>query len=180
MPVHVVLLRGINLGSKRRVAMSDLRELLGELGYADVRTHLQSGNAVFRTPLRSADEVGKQVEKAIAARLGMTVDVVVRSAAQLAKVVAHDPFGGTASDPARYMVVFLDRKPPAGWLAGIDPDSYAPEQVATLGREIYLWLPDGAHDSKLARAVGGSKVGGTATMRNWNVVTKLADLAADL
>ena len=81
MPVHVALLRGINLGSKRRVAMADLRVLLEGLGYDDVRTHLQSGNAVFRAPTRSAAAVERAVSAAIRAELGLEVAVVTRTAA---------------------------------------------------------------------------------------------------
>jgi uncharacterized protein (DUF1697 family) len=178
-PTYVALLRGINLGSKRRVAMADLRTLLEDLGYDDVRTHLQSGNAVFRTGTRSAAAVKKELEKALDASLGFDVDVVIRTAAQLAKVVATDPFAGTADDPARYLVTFLDKPPPKSWLADVDVAAYEPEQVEVRGREVYLWLPKGVHASRLARLVGDKKLGGTATARNWNVVRKLAELAAD-
>ena len=178
MPTYVALLRGINLGAKRRVAMADLRSLLEGLGYDDVRTHLQSGNAVFRAGTRSAAGVRSAVEKAIRADLGMDVDVVVRTAAQLAKVVETDPFAGTATDRARYLVTFLDKAPPKGWLRDVDVADYEPEQVEVRGTEVYLWLPKGVHASRLARLVGDKNLGGTATSRNWNVVTKLAEIAA--
>ncbi len=178
MPTYVALLRGINLGAKRRVAMADLRDLMAGLGYDDVRTHLQSGNAVFRTGSRSASSVARAVETAISDGLGMDVPVVVRTAAQLAKVVEADPFAGTATDGARYLVTFLDKPPAASWLADVDVDGCAPEQVAVHGREVYLWLPTGVHSSRLARLVGDKTLGGTATSRNWNVVRKLAEMAA--
>jgi len=177
-PTYVALLRGINLGAKRRVAMADLRSLLEGLGYDDVRTHLQSGNAVFRTGTRSAAAVRRAVEDGIADELGMSADVVVRTAAQLAKVVAADPFAGTATDPARYLVTFLDKAPAKAWLAEVSDIDHEPEQFVVRGTEIYLWLPKGVHASRLARLVGDKKLGGTATTRNWNVVTKLAELAA--
>ncbi len=113
MPTYVVLLRGINLGSKRRVAMADLRALLEGLGYDDVRTHLQSGNAVLRAPARSAAAVEKAVSGAIGGELGIEVDVVARTAAQMAEVVDSDPFAGVATDPARFLVTFLKKEPPA-------------------------------------------------------------------
>jgi uncharacterized protein (DUF1697 family) len=179
-PVYVVLLRGINLGSKRRVAMADLRALLEDLGYDDVRTHLQSGNAVLRAPTRSAAAVEKAVSSAIQSELGLEVAVVARTAAQLAAVVEADPFAGVAAkDPARYLVTFLEKKLPASWLTSIDPESYAPEQAAVVGKQVYLWLPGGVHNSKLARTITDKKLGGSATSRNWNVVRKLAELAAD-
>jgi uncharacterized protein (DUF1697 family) len=177
-PVYVVLLRGINLGSKRRVAMADLRSLLEGLGYDDVRTHLQSGNAVLRTPTRSAATVEKAVERAIVSELGLEVKVAARTAAQLAAVVDADPFAGVATVPARYLVTFLEKKPPASWLDSVDSESYAPEQAAVVGKQLYLWLPDGVQNSRLARNLTDKKLGGSATSRNWNVVRKLAELAA--
>ena len=179
MPVYVVLLRGINLGSKRRVAMADLRSLLEGLGYDDVRTHLQSGNAVLKAPTRSAATVEKAVERAIESELGLEVDVIARTAQQMAAVVEADPFQGVATEPARYLVTFLEKKPPASWLDSVDPETYAPEQAAVVGKQLYLWLPKGVHDSRLARKLTDKKLGGTATSRNWNVVTKLAEMAAE-
>ena len=177
MPTYVVLLRGINLGSKRRVAMADLRELLEGLGYDDVRTHLQSGNVVLRTT-GSAAAVKKKVEAALATHCGFGVDVVVRTKAQLDKVIAQSPFDGKATDNARHLVVFLEKAPPAAWRRSIDAGDYGPDEVAVHGKEIYLWLPKGVHNSKLAREATGKGVG-AATARNWNVVTKLAELAAE-
>jgi uncharacterized protein (DUF1697 family) len=176
-PVYVAMLRGINLGAKRRLAMADLRELLEGLGYDDVRTHLQSGNVILRTT-GSAAAVKKKIEAALATHCGFDVDVVVRTKAQLDKVLAQSPFEGHANDNARYLVVFLEKAPPAAWRRSIDAGDYQPDEVAVHGKEIYLWLPKGVHDSKLAREATGKGVG-TATARNWNVLTKLAQLAAD-
>ena len=177
MPTYVLLLRGINLGAKRRVAMADLREVLEGLGLDDVRTHLQSGNVVLRTT-GSAAALQKMVETALASHCGFTVDVVVRTKAQLAKVLSHDPFAGRAKDRSRYLVVFLEKAPPAAWRRGVAAGYYQPDEVAVHGKEIYLWLPGGVHASKLARSATGKDVG-VATARNWNVVSKLAELAAD-
>ena len=177
MPTYVALLRGINLGARNRLAMADLRSLLDDLGYQDVRTHLQSGNAVFAASTRSGPAVGKAVEEAIAAGLGMRIRVLVRTAEQMAQVVAADPLGERATDHARYMVVFLERPLAPSALADLDPADYAPEEYAVVGRELYLWLPTGSHDSRLARAMSEKRLGGTWTMRNWNTVRKLAELA---
>lgn len=178
MPTYVALLRGINLGRSRRLAMADLRSLLEGLGHGEVRTHLQSGNAIFTAPTRSAATVEKQVEQAIAAELSMDVRVTVRTAAQMRAVVEADPFAGVADDPARYLVTFLEKAPAKSWLAGVDPESYAPELAAVVGKQLYLWLPGGVHASRLARTVTDKKLGGSATSRNWNVVTRLAEMAA--
>jgi uncharacterized protein (DUF1697 family) len=176
-PVYVAMLRGINLGAKRRLAMADLRELLEGIGYDDVRTHLQSGNVVLRAN-GSAAALKKKIEAALTTHCGFDVDVIVRTKAQLDKVIAQSPFKGKASDNARYLVVFVEKAPPAAWRRSIDAGDYEPDEVAVHGKEIYLWLPQGVHDSKLAREATGKGVG-AATARNWNVVTKLAELAAE-
>ena len=75
-------------------------------------------------------------------------------------------------------MTFLENKPPASWLDSVDPASYAPEQAVVDGKQLYLWLPKGVHDSKLARTITDKKLGGSATSRNWNVVRKLAELSA--
>jgi uncharacterized protein (DUF1697 family) len=175
-PVYVAMLRGINLGAKRRLAMADLRELLEGLGYDDVRTHLQSGNVVLRAT-GSATVLKKKLEAALATQCGFDVDVIVRTKAQLDKVIAQSPFKDKASDNARYLVVFVEKAPAAAWRRSIDAGDYEPDEVAVHGKEIYLWLPKGVHDSKLAREATGKGVG-AATARNWNVVTRLAELAA--
>ena len=100
----VALLRGINLGAKRRVPMADLRELMGELGYEDVRTVLQSGNVVFTgAKAKAAGEARSGLEE----RFGFEVDVVLRTMDELHAVVDHDPFKDEADDLTRYFVVFL-------------------------------------------------------------------------
>ena len=177
MPTYVALLRGINVGGHNRVRMADLRALLEGLGYADVRTLLQSGNAVFSASTRSPATVERQVQAAITAELGLTVRVLVRTASRLAEVLAADPLGDRATDHSRYMVVFLEKRLTAAALSDIDPDPYAPEELTAAGSEVYLWLPEGVQDSRLVRALTDKRLGGTSTMRNWNTVRKLAEMA---
>jgi uncharacterized protein (DUF1697 family) len=178
-PTYVALLRGINLGARNRLAMADLRRVLEELGFERVRTHLQSGNAVFKAGIRSAAAVEKAVEQAIMDQLGMDVRVLVRTPAQLRKVLAVNPFGARATDHARYMVVFLEKPLTKKAVADVDPEKYLPEEYAVDGRHLYLWLPDGSHASKLARTLSEQKLGVVGTLRNWRTVTKLAEMAAD-
>jgi len=176
---YIALLRGINLGPNRRVAMADLRAWLTELGYADVRTHLQSGNAVFGSP-DSAAEVTRQLEKRLAAGAGFPVACVVRTAAQLRRVLAGNPFADIATDGARLAVAFLSAPLPATRLADVDPAAFEPERFAVgKGRtEIYLWYPNGIHASKLNGAVlADRRLGVSPTVRNWNTVTKLLELS---
>jgi uncharacterized protein (DUF1697 family) len=174
--VHVALLRGINLGSHNRIPMPRLREVLAEAGYDEPRTHLQSGNVVLRSG-ESGAKVAATLEDAIRAEWGFDVPVIVRSEAQLAKVVAADPFAGVADDPSRYVVMFMPRKPGAGALSSIEPADFAPERFELIGKELYAWLPEGQHDSKLMKALSKARKDVTGTVRNWRTVTKLLELA---
>jgi uncharacterized protein (DUF1697 family) len=173
---YIALLRGINLGPSRRVAMADLRTWLAELGYTDVRTHLQSGNAVFGSP-DTAAEVARQISKRLEERLGFAVDCVVRTPAQLRKVVEANPFDGVATDGARFQVAFLSGPLDPGRLADIDPAVYAPELFHAAQTEIYLWYPNGIHRSKLNGLLTDKRLGVSATARNWNTVGKLLEIA---
>lgn len=171
---YVVLLRGINLGPNRRIPMKGLREALGARDFESVRTHLASGNVVLDSPLPEG-ELGPAVTQAIEQEFGIDVPVMVRTGRELDDVVSTDPFGGVVTDPSRYSVTFL-------------PEPPAPERVADLpaaeggeysvvGRELYLWLPDGMGRSAMARWNWDRLLGVPGTNRNWNTVTALAELA---
>lgn len=165
MPALVALLRGINVGGHRRVKMADLRERLESAGYADVRTHLQSGNVVLRTE-RDAERVAADVRAAT----GVDADVLVRTAAQIAAVVAGNPFP-EVTDGAKLHVAFLDGEP------ALPDGDFAPEAFVLAGSELYLSLPGGMRDSPLMKALTERRMGVTATVRNWNTVTALHELS---
>jgi uncharacterized protein (DUF1697 family) len=172
---QIVLLRGINLGSRRRVAMGELRELLGGLGHGDVRTHLQSGNVVLTSKLAPAT-LERELEREIAASLGVDVEVMVRTRDELARVIARNPLGDVASDPSRYLVSFLSAKPDPKVVRELAKLDVEPERFVISGRELYSWHPDGVHRSKLGKRLE-RRLGVSATARNWNTVTKLLALA---
>jgi uncharacterized protein (DUF1697 family) len=178
MPRLVALLRGINLARTRRVAMADLRALLAAAGYADVRTHLQSGNVIVSTD-RAPDEAARDLEARIAERFGFDVDVLVRTAEELADVVAANPLGEVATDGSRHFVAFLSGEPDAAAVAEIAARDFGSERFTARGREIYVWCPEGLRDCGVMKAIGDRRLAvATATVRNWNTVTKLLELAA--
>lgn len=176
---YVVLLRGVNLGSHKRIAMADLRQLLTDLGYTDVRTLLQSGNAVVTGPAEDEVAAGRRIEAALAERFGLTTACLVLTAADLQRVVAQDPFAALADNGSRYLANFLFDEPAAALRAAHDPVGLDPERVRIGQGVIYQWCPDGI---LAAPPVGGFvekrwKV--SVTARNWNTVVKLAALVAD-
>jgi uncharacterized protein (DUF1697 family) len=176
MTIYVALLRGINVARNRRVPMADLRGWLTDLGYADVRTHLQSGNAVFRSGKR-ADTVAREIEVRLARETGFAIDCVIRTAAELRAIVAADPFGGVATNPSRYMLSFLAERPDPARLPDLDPAAYEPERFHVGDREIYLWCANGLRESTLFGEFAEKRLGVVATVRNWNTVTKLLAMA---
>lgn len=174
---YVALLRGINVGGRNRVPMATLRELIAAIGGTDVRTLLQSGNAAFHHGAADPARLAADLEQAIARELGLTIACLVRSAADLRRVVEANPFPMDTVDGARFLVVFLSGPAPLERLAQIDPAAYAPDAFRAGEREIYLALPDGIRDSKLGALLTGKSLGVTTTARNWNTVTKLLALA---
>ena len=153
--------------------MADLRMLLADAGYEDVRTHLQSGNVVLSSPL-SPRKLEAKLEQQLAAGLGLDVQVLVRTRAELAKVVALDPLGKVATDRSRYLVSFLSKK-----LSPRVARELEAAGVIVRGRELYAWHPDGVQRSPLAKLLDDEKLGVVSTARNWNTVTRLLELLGD-
>jgi uncharacterized protein (DUF1697 family) len=172
---QVVLLRGINLGPRNRVAMGELRTALEHAGFEDVKTYLQSGNVVLSSKAKP-EQTARKVRRAISDGFGLDIAVVVRTGAQLARVVARDPLGDVATDPKRYQVSFLDGTLPAASKRKLEQARLESEQFVVRGREIYAWHPAGVARSKLWSALAGRDLGVTATARNWTTVTKLLEL----
>jgi uncharacterized protein (DUF1697 family) len=173
---HIVLLRGINLASRNRIAMPRLREALEEAGFDDVQTYVQSGNVVL-TSSGSAADVARKVERQISQSFGLDIDVVVRTRSQLARVVERNPLAKVAKNPKRYQVSFLSAKPSAAVMRKLEEAAAETERVVLMGREIYAWHPEGIGRSRLWTLLAGRGLGVTATARNWTTVAKLLELA---
>jgi uncharacterized protein (DUF1697 family) len=180
---HIALIRGINVGRNKRVAMADLRELLTSLGYGDVRTLLQSGNAVF-SAAGSAAAVAQAVEEAMTEQLKVSARVLIRSPALLARAIEADPFGERAAEGSKHFLGFLDGRPdqatvdavPA--LAPVDRAAdTATDEARFVDGHLYLWCPNGISKSTLWQVNWDRSLGTAVTLRNWNTVTKLLELA---
>ena len=155
--------------------MGDLRGLFERLGYEDVQTYILSGNVVFRTAGRPA-VLEKTIEKRIQRDLGLTIRVLVRSAAEMKKIAGANPFAGRKVDPSTLHVNFLADKPAAAAVKGIDGAAFAPDELAVVGREVFLHCPNGYGRSKLSNAFFEKKLATAGTTRNWKTVSKLCEL----
>ncbi len=174
----VVLPRGINVGTAKRVAMADLRRLLKGLGFANARTLLNSGNAVFDAPSGTPDALAKRIRKALADELGVEAQITVKSVAELDRIVAANPLAKEADRHAsRLMAVFVQQRTSLSQLSALAQKDWAPEALAIGDDAAYLWLPEGIIESKLAKALDRA-MGDAVTTRNWATVQKLQALAA--
>jgi uncharacterized protein (DUF1697 family) len=176
---NVALLRGVNVGGNNMVPMASLRELMQELGYEGVRTHLQSGNVVFAAPGTPPERTAQEIEGQLAQRLGLNVRVLVRTGEELARVVSENPLPEAVSEPARLLVNFLSATPDPELLRALDPADFEPDLFGVGEREIYVWCPEGVRATKLSYAFWEKRLGVTATARNWNTVTRLLGLAEE-
>jgi uncharacterized protein (DUF1697 family) len=172
---HVALIRGINVGRAKRVAMADLRVLVADLGYRDVRTLLNGGNIVFTVPPKSPDDAAIRIEHALASRLGVSARVTVLTAAELAAAMADNPLCEITDNPSRLLVFVLADPSDRSKLQPLTEQEWAPEAIAIGRRVAYLWCPAGIVESPLAAAVG-RKLGDAVTARNWATMTKLHTL----
>jgi uncharacterized protein (DUF1697 family) len=175
---YVALLRGVNLGSQRRVNMAALRTLLESHGHEDVRTYLQSGNVILTSSL-TGPKLEQALEEQLLAGLGFGVDVLVRSGEELDAVLRRDPLRKIATDPTRYLVTFLRAAPPQELVDRLSALQVSPERVVVDGRELFSWHPDGIGRSKLAKLLLPSALGISASARNRRVVGELAKLAGE-
>ncbi|HYH49554.1 MAG TPA: DUF1697 domain-containing protein [Acidimicrobiia bacterium] len=173
--VYVVLLRGINVGGKTKVAMTALREVCEAAGCDDVVTYIQSGNVVLKSKL-AAEKLRTTLETAFAAEFDCTPAVMVRTAEEMAAVVDRNPYAG--ADQKSIHVGFLQAAPDAATMECLAAIDCAPEEVAVVGRDLYLQLPNGMGRAALPVRLERCLRPAPFTVRNWRTVTKLVELSA--
>jgi uncharacterized protein (DUF1697 family) len=169
---HVALLRGINVGKAKRIAMADLRALVESLGYGDVRTLLNSGNVVFDADVKSRGDAAARIESAIETQLGVTSRVIVVSSSEIAEIVDANPLLDIGTNHSRLMVTVLNSPADTAKLEPLLAQRWAPEAIALGTRVAYAWYPDGIIDSAIAKAVS-KLLGDAATTRNWATMMKV-------
>ncbi|MCX4984214.1 DUF1697 domain-containing protein [Streptomyces sp. NBC_00572] len=179
---YAALLRGINVSGHRKVPMAELRPLLGGLGHTNVRTYLQSGNAVFTTDSGAGEEeLRTALEDAIEDRFGFRVDCLVRDGGYLAAVAEACPFPAAEIPGKQLHAIYYSGPADPELFASVDREAYLPEEFALGDRVLYLYVPEGLGTSRLSVVVSRPSLlkGLVATARNWNTVVKLIEMTRE-
>lgn len=177
MQTYIVLLRGINVSGHNKIPMADLRALCTELGFGDVQTYIQSGNVVLTAP-GPASQLEAQLEAAITRRFGLSISVLVRSAAQWPAYLRENPLRAAADKEPNLVMLALSKAPPKeGAVAALRERAVAGEKIEAAGEALWFHYADGVARSKLSPALIDRLVGSPVTARNWRTVQKLAELA---
>lgn len=172
---YIALLRGINVGKAKRVAMADLRAVIESLGYTDARTLLNSGNAVFSSARALRRNAAEELRAALLKKTGVSSRFTLRSAGELDDVVRANPLLDVASDHSRLFAAFVADPADLTRLKPLAKQQWKPEVLALGPGVAYIWCPNGLLESKAQDAVG-KLLGDGVTMRNWATVLKLVEL----
>ena len=168
----IALIRGINVGRGKRVAMSDLRDLVAALGHTNVRTLMNSGNILFQSKRPNPAKLSLSIEAAITAKCGFSASVAVITAQDLNIIIAQNPLLRLAKDHSRHLVAFVAHAKHLVPLRSMLEEKWTPDALAITDRAAYLWCSTGILDGKLNLAFT-RLAGGTVTTRNWATVLKL-------
>ncbi|AZN39800.1 DUF1697 domain-containing protein [Paenibacillus albus] len=184
MPIHIALLRGINVGGKNKIKMAELREALEASGFARVQTYIQSGNILFESDQKEP-ELCRQIEQVIESSFGLSIRVIIRSAAELAHIAENCPFTdkqvaqaeASCEGECLYVSMMLEAPKPDK-LSKLEAFDAGADQWTLVGRDLYLLFAESVRNSKLA--VQADKLSPPTTVRNWNTVNKLVSLAREM
>lgn len=180
MATYISLIRGINVGGHKIVKMDQLRRALEKFGFENVQTYIQSGNLVFQSPRQPVSAISKKIEDAIRKEFGHSAAVMTRTAEELKATLDGNPFlKRKGIDAGKLHVVFLSGRPEAADIRKLAAIPSGNDQFEWRGECVYLYLPDGAGQSKLASAPFDKLLAVQATTRNWNTVNRLHQMAED-
>ena len=178
MTTYAALLRGINVGKAKRLAMADLRRLVEEAGFTQPRTLLNSGNVVFEGPRASAARVAATLETAIEAAAGFRSNVIVVTRDVVDAVVRENTLAAACDNPSRLLVAFVRDPAILSTLAAVAARPWGTERIAVGTQAAYMWCPDGVLAGNVIEAAGRVLADQT-TMRNWATVLKLQQMMGD-
>jgi len=181
MPIYISMLRGINLLGHKRVEMARLRVMCEGMGFEQVRTYINSGNVVFKTSRSAPAGLSKRIEQRMVAEFGFTASVITRTAAELGRAIEGNPFvKESRSDPSKVFIAFLGQAPKADAIEKLQARASKAERVHCCGRELYAYYVDGMGKARLlTHGVLERVLAVSATMRNWNTVSRLHEMAGE-
>ena len=170
---YLVLPRGINVGTRNRVRMAELRSKLADEGYSDVATVLQSGNVIVSTEMDRPEEIAAAMQRLLRNEFDVNVPCLVRTANHIRGVLQHNPLQEVVSDPSRYLVNFFSEEPDPEVVGALLEEDHSPEAITVEGAEAYIWTPGGIRAMTLSYAYLEKRFGVVATARNWNTIKKI-------
>ena len=174
MPTYVAMLRGINVSGHKMIKMESLRASFGALKLSNVQTYVQSGNVIFECADGSVAALSEKIERRILRDFGFSVPVFLRTSKELEQTIIRNPFlTDTAIDHSKLHVTFLSDAAPKMALEALQPLAVKPEQFRVLGRQVYLYCPNGYGRTKLSNTAIEKKLSVGATTRNWKTVNTL-------
>jgi len=178
MKTYISILRGINVGGKRNIRMDDLQALYRELGFDHIITFIQSGNVLFQSGKNISDkEAARQIEQAILDKYSFEVPVMVRSIEEMQKTLQSNPFINKDYDVGKLHVTFLEDLPALDLLPSLGKYDYSPEEFVIIGKDVFLYCPDGYGKTRLSNNFFEQKLKVKATTRNWRTINKLFKIA---
>jgi uncharacterized protein (DUF1697 family) len=180
MSTFISMLRAINVGGTKTMRMVTLRGIYEELGFTHVRSYVQSGNVVFERPEQNQSNLAKQIEAHIERTCGYPVQVFIRQADELQRILAGNPFlNDRNEDPSKLHVTFLYRIPSEPWWSEMAPPRDTTDEFVRADKAIYLFCPNGYGKTKLSNSFFERKLGMPVTTRNWNTVNVLYKMAME-
>jgi uncharacterized protein (DUF1697 family) len=179
MPTYIAMLRGVNVSGHKPLGMERLRAALAPLGFTSIKTYLQSGNVVFTAAKGSPAVLATKIHDVINREFGYSVPVIIRTAAELAQIIADNPFTKDPHiDSLKLHVTFLADQSPKTALAALQPLADGPERLHVFSREIYLYCPNGYGRTRLSNTAIEKKLALAATTRNWKSVNALMQMSS--
>lgn len=176
----VTFLRGVNVGGKKKVKMDQLVDVYDVLGFADIRTYLQSGNVLCSTSKISNAALQRKIEKGLESELELDVTVLCRTSREMGLVVKNNPYLKKKNvDESKLHVTFLKEAPADNAVAELSKEKFGKEEFAIDGATVYVHCPAGYGKAKLNNNFFEERLGVDATTRNWKTVNKLHDMSAD-
>jgi uncharacterized protein (DUF1697 family) len=180
MLIYISMLRGINVGGHKRIKMDQLRESFEALDFEQVKTYIQSGNVVFKAGKLSPAALSRRIEERILSDFGFSASVISRTAEEMAGTIENNPFlNQSGIDPEKLHVAFLSEAPAPSALHKLAKLTLKPDQSRCLGREVYLYFPNGVSGSSLWKHPLDGVLSVVTTTRNWKTVNSLDQMCRD-